>query len=76
MTGLVIADASKYTAAVLSKQSADSKLYKEMTLLQEAYLAIQSGEMKKAKEKLEMIDARSPITPLAQLLKHSTLKAN
>lgn len=72
----VIADASKYTVAVLSKQSADSKLYKEMTLLQEAYLAIQSGDMKNAKEKLEMIDARSPVATLAQLLKHATIKAN
>ena len=72
----VIADASKYTAAVLSKETADSMLYKEMTLLQEAYLAIQSGDTKKAKEKLEMIDPRSPVFALAQLLKHSTIKAN
>jgi hypothetical protein len=72
----VIADASKYTAAVLSKQSAESTLYKEMTLLQEAYLAIQSGDMKKAKDQLEMIDPRSPVAALAQLLKHSTIKAN
>lgn len=72
----IIADTSKYTAAVLSQQTADSVLYKEMVLLEEAYLAIKGGDMKKAKEKLELIDPRSPVATLAQLLKHSTIKAN
>ncbi|MDM5272173.1 hypothetical protein PGH07_08270 [Sulfurovum sp. zt1-1] len=71
----VIADASGYTLAVMEDKTTDSVLYKEMTTLEEAYLAIQNGEMKKAQEKLNMIDPRSPVATLAQLLKHSTIKA-
>lgn len=71
----VIADASKYTAAAIEKQSVDSKLYKELALLDDAYLAIQSGDTKSAKAKLELIDERSSLQMLAQLLEHSMLKA-
>ncbi|MFT7880077.1 MAG: hypothetical protein ABXS91_06730 [Sulfurimonas sp.] len=72
----VISDASQYNLAVMENRTADSVLYKEMTLLEEAYLAIENGEIQKAQEKLDMIDPRSPVATLAQLLKHSTIKAN
>ncbi len=71
----VIADASKYVAATLENKSSDSKLYKEMALLEEAYLAIKAGDIKSAKAKLELINERSSLAMLASLLKHSTLKA-
>jgi len=71
----VIADASKYTAAVIAKHPVDSQLYKELALLEEAYLAIKSGDTKGAKAKLELIDERSPLQMLAQLLEHSMIKA-
>ncbi len=71
----VIADASKYTVAALEKKSSSSKLYKEMALLEEAYLAIKAGDAKGAKAKLELIDERSPLSTLARLLTHSTIKA-
>lgn len=72
----VIADASGYTAGVLSKKPVDSKLYKEMALLEEAYLAIIAGDIKTAQNKLELIDERSPLSVITQFLKHSTIKAN
>jgi hypothetical protein len=72
----VIADASGYTAGVLSKKPVDSKLYKEMALFEEAYLAIVAGDTKTAQNKLELIDERSPLSVIAQFLKHSTIKAN
>ncbi|NOR56319.1 MAG: hypothetical protein GQ531_08930 [Sulfurovum sp.] len=72
----VIADASGYTASVLNKKPVDSVLYKEMALFEEAYLAIQAGDTKTAKAKLEEIDERSPLAVLTQFLKHSLLKAN
>ncbi len=72
----VIADASKYTAAVLNKKPVDSKLYKELSLFQEAYLAIVAGDKKSAKEKLELIDERSPLAVITGFLKHSIIKAN
>ncbi|WP_415406453.1 hypothetical protein ACLHDG_11870 [Sulfurovum sp. CS9] len=71
----VIADSSKYVAATLENKSSDSKLYKELALLESAYLAIKAGDVKSARSKLELIDERSSVSMLASLLKHSTLKA-
>ncbi len=71
----VISDVSAYSASTLQKRSSDSKLYKDMALFEEAYLLIKAGDTKGAKAKLELIDERSPLARLAQLLKHSTIKA-
>lgn len=71
----VIADASKYTAAVLDKEPVDSKLYKEMALFVDAYLAIGAGNAKMAKDKLELIDERSSLSVISGFLKHSIIKA-
>ena len=71
----VISDSSKYVAATLENKSSDSKLYKEMALLEGAYLDIKAGDTKSAKAKLELIDERSSLSMLASLLMHSTLKA-
>ncbi|MEO1937091.1 MAG: hypothetical protein ABGW85_00460 [Sulfurimonas sp.] len=71
----IIADASKYTAAVIDKKPVDSKLYAEMALFEEAYLAIKSGDTTSAKAKLELIDERSSLQMLTQLLEHSMIKA-
>ena len=71
----VIADASAYMSATLENKKSDSKLYKEMAILEDAYLAIKAGDTKAAKSKLELIDERSQLHMLASLLTHSTLKA-
>ena len=73
-TNAVIADASKYVVATLDNKTVDSKLYKEMALLEEAYLSIKSGDTKNAKAKLELIDERSPLSMATKLLNHSLLK--
>jgi hypothetical protein len=70
----VIADASAYMSAILENKKSDSKLYKEMAILEDAYLAIKAGDTKAAKSKLELIDERSQLYTLASLLTHSTLK--
>lgn len=72
----VISDASRYTAGALNKKPVDSKLYKEMSLLEEAYVAIEAGDKKMAREKLDMIDERSALAVVSGFLKHSTIKAN
>ncbi|PTB83500.1 hypothetical protein C9926_02615 [Sulfurovum lithotrophicum] len=72
----VVADASRYTAGVLVKKPEDSKLYNEMVLFEEAYLAIGAGDAKTAKAKLELIDERSPLAVITGFLKHSIIKAN
>ncbi len=72
----VLADASAYTASVLDKKPVDSKLYKELSIFQEAYLAIVAGDKKSAKDKLELIDERSPLAVITGFLKHSIIKAD
>ncbi len=74
-TNSVVADSSKYTAGVLNRKPVESKLYKEMALLEEAYLAIEAGNANEAKDKLELIDERSPLGVIASFLRHSTIKA-
>ena len=71
----IIADMSQYTVAAIENKAVDSKLYKEMALLEKAYLDIKAGNVKSAKEKLELIDERSPLSMLAKLLQHSIIKA-
>jgi uncharacterized membrane protein (DUF106 family) len=71
----IISDSAKYTIAAIDKKPVDSKLYKEMSLLEEAYTSIKAGDIKNAKAKLELIDGRSPVSMLARLLEHSSIKA-
>jgi len=71
----MVADASKYTIAALEKKPSDSKVYKEMSLFSDAYLAIKAGDIKNAKAKLSLISSDSSLSMLASLLKHSTIKA-
>ena len=71
----IIADASRYTAAVLEKKPVDSKLYKDLALFNEAYLAIKAGDKKTAKAKLELIDDRTALEMFTKLLEHSMIKA-
>ena len=75
-TNAVVSDSSIYTAGVLNKKPVDSKLYKEMALFEEAYLAILAGDVKMAQNKLELIDERSSLSVIREFLRHSTIKAN
>lgn len=70
----VISDASMYTKAALENKATDSVLYKEMAILESAYLALKSGDTKSAKEKLALIDEKSQLYNIASLLTHATLK--
>ena len=75
-TNAIIADASSYTTGILAKKPVDSKLYNELALFVEAYLAIGAGDVKTAKAKLDLIDERSPLSVISGFLKHSTIKAD
>jgi len=70
----IVADASAYSAAVLEKKKVDSKLYADISILQDGYLAIKTGNIKGAKAKLALITQDSPLSTLASLLQHSTIK--
>ena len=69
----IVADASKYTLSVLDSKPQNSKLYGDMALFEEAYLALKSGNIAAAKAKLSEIDEKSPLSKVANLLKHATL---
>jgi hypothetical protein len=71
----ILSDVSGYHAAVLEKKPSDTKLYRDMALLEEAYLDIKTGKAKAAQEKLALIDEHSPAAVVAQFLRHSTIKA-
>ena len=70
----VIADLSRYSAALLKEKSVDSVLYKEMALVEGAYLALKAGNTQEAKEKLSMVDSRSSLANVVSLLNHATIK--
>ena len=71
----IVSDMSRYSVGAIEKKPVDSKLYKEMAYLEEAYVAIKAGDTAGAKRKLELIGERSPLATMAKLLEHSTLKA-
>lgn len=70
----LIADISRYSSRVLASKSSDSVYYKEMSLIEDAYIALKAGKREEAKAKLELIDTRSPVAQVAELLKHYTIK--
>ena len=70
----LISDISTYHSSLLKSKASNSKYYKEMSAIEDAYLSIKAGDIKKAKDSLELIDARSPVAPIADLLKHYTIK--
>jgi hypothetical protein len=70
----IVADGSKYTLSVLQNAPKDSKLYHELALLQQAYLAIKKGDKDTAKVKLSLIDQNSQVANIAKLLQHATIK--
>jgi hypothetical protein len=70
----VVADMSRYSAAVLQRKTTNSTLYRELALLEEAYAALKRGDRETAIAKLELIDERSPASGAAMLLRHAALK--
>ena len=70
----LISDISRYSRQVLQSKPSDSTYYKEMSLIEDAYIALKAGKKKEAREKLDMIDARSPLAQVADLMKHYTIK--
>jgi hypothetical protein len=71
----ILSDMSAYSAAVLENRAVDSTIYKEMAIIEEAYLAIKADNKKLAKDKLTLIDEKSPLYNVASFLKHLTIKA-
>lgn len=77
----ILADLANYHIAVLQKDqkrldsyASDETLLKEMALLDEAYLLMKSGELQKAKSKLDAVPQNSEAFLYAKMLKHYGVK--
>jgi len=69
----LLADLSRYHAAILDSKVVDSKYYQELVLIEEAFVALKSGKKDLAKQKLALIGENSPVSNIARLLKHYTI---
>ena len=70
----LIADISKYHAAVLDNKVVDSTYYQELALVEEAFEALKEGKKEIAKQKLSLVAENSPVAGIARLLKHYTIE--
>ncbi len=73
-TNSIISDISNYNAGVIDKKITDSSVYNDMSLYIDGYLALLRGDVTSAKNKLGLIDERSPLAVVSGFLKHSTIK--
>jgi len=66
----LIADLARYHAAVWQDKATDSTYYHDLSIVEEAYLALKAGDKTAARSKLALLDEQSPVAKIAQLLKH------
>jgi hypothetical protein len=66
-------DAVGYHLSVLEKAPKDSTYYKNLALVQKAYLLIKDGKKSDAKNILIQIPKDSAVAPVARLLEHYTI---
>ncbi len=72
----IIADVSKYHNNIISNKIGNSKYYKDLSLIEEAYKFIESNDNQKALNKLSFIEPNSSLYNLAIVLKHQTIEVS
>ena len=72
----IIADISKYHNDIISNKIGNSKYYKDLSIIEEAYKFIQSNKNEKAVDKLSFIEPNSSLYNLAIILKHQTIEVS
>jgi len=70
----ILSDISTYHAAILESTVVDSKYYQDLALVEEAFEALKSGKKEIARQKLALVGENSPVSSIARLLKHYTIK--
>ena len=70
----IISDVSGYHLTVMQRQQTSSKLYSDMATINNAYLLIKNGKMAEAKVQLSLIDEKSPLYNISQIIRHYTIK--
>jgi len=73
-TDEIIADLSNYHLAILEGKPAESQLYGDIALVNNAYLLIKEGKVTEAKEELELIPEESPVYNISKMIKHYSVK--
>ncbi len=71
--GEFLEDVINYHLGVIEKNPKDSKYYKNLALLQKAYLMIKENKKDKARTILAQIPKNSTLAPIANLLLHYTI---
>jgi len=66
----LIADISRYHLGLINQTQEDSKYYHDLSLMQEAYAALNKKDYKTAKSKLMQIDDNSQLAPIAKKMDH------
>jgi predicted negative regulator of RcsB-dependent stress response len=69
----LVADMSRYAVGAIDGKPSKSKIYNDMSILEEASNAIAKNDMATAKKILDSMPKDSPAAQIAGLLKHQTL---
>jgi hypothetical protein len=69
-----ISDMSSYHLSLLEGKVVNSKLYKDFALVDNAAIYIKDGNMEEAKNQLALIDEKSPVYNISEIIKHYTIK--
>ncbi|SFV57693.1 hypothetical protein MNB_SV-12-1417 [hydrothermal vent metagenome] len=69
-----ISDMSSYHLSVLEGKVSESELYKEIAVVDDAYLLIKDGKIDEARNQLDLIGEESPVYNISTLIKHYTIK--
>jgi len=69
----ILMDLAHYHINILNNTPGDSNYYKDLSKIEKAYESLKKGEKTKAREILALIDVNSPLSNIANLLKHLTL---
>ncbi|HHH19734.1 MAG TPA: tetratricopeptide repeat protein [Campylobacterales bacterium] len=70
----IIADISNYHLAILENRQADSEIYKDIAMMNNAKLLIDEGKIEEAKSQLAQIEETSPVYNMVKIMEHYTIK--
>ena len=70
----IIKDVSSYHLSIFKNEKTDSKIYKDLSKLNNISILIKNRNFERAKEKLDLIDNKSSFYQISQYFRHSIIK--
>jgi len=70
----IVSDIAGYHLAIMDGTEANSKLYAEVAMLNNANLLIKKGKISEAGNELSQIEESSPLYNISKIMKHYTIK--